>query len=332
MNSQIQKIHTGKSFRVFAAINFALLMIAGIANVNGAVKADFDGDGKSDIAVYRRSDSTWHIAKSSGGFYSVQWGLPGDAAVPGDYDNDGKTDVAVYRNGALTLGVPTSSFFYVLRSSDNSFFAKQWGVTGGGFSSDSPLGNADFDGDRQSDFTVFTRQDYTPAPVRFKVLQSLDGVTTNPTWGFNSDRMVFADYDGDGKTDLAVFRPEGFSTPADQANVWFILNSSTGALRIVRFGLSSDRQVAADYDGDGKADIAVYRPSNGFWYRINSRDNSFTATQFGLSGDFPVSGDYDGDGRADIAVWRPETGFWYIQRSTGGFYAQQFGASSDFPL
>ena len=103
-------------------------------------------------------------------------------------------------------------------------------------------------------------------------------------------------------------------------------------MKVVRFGLPTDKLVPADYDGDGKADVAVWRPSDGYWYRLNSRDNSFNATRFGLSDDKATPADYDGDGKTDIAVFRPSNGVWYLQRSTEGFIAQQFGAANDIPI
>ncbi|HZH35445.1 MAG TPA: VCBS repeat-containing protein [Pyrinomonadaceae bacterium] len=85
-----------------------------------------------------------------------------------------------------------------------------------------------------------------------------------------------------------------------------------------------------DFDGDGRADISVFRPSASTWYILGST-SGFFATQFGISTDRIVPADYDGDGKTDVAVFRD--GNWFVQQSSNNaFRAFQFGSAGDIPL
>jgi uncharacterized delta-60 repeat protein len=87
-----------------------------------------------------------------------------------------------------------------------------------------------------------------------------------------------------------------------------------------------------DYDGDGKADISVFRPSENKWYVLRSSDLGITQTIFAVAGDLPVPSDYDGDGKTDTAVYRPSTGAWWYQSSINNAQVNvNFGQSGDIP-
>jgi Tol biopolymer transport system component len=252
--------------------------------VSNAV-SDFDGDGKSDISVFRPFNTVWYLNQSTNGFSATQFGLSTDKITPADFDGDGKTDISVYRNGV----------WYWLKSSDSSFNAIQFGL-----SHDIPV-PADYTGDGHSELAIYRNG------VWWSLDLTNDQVNTIQ-FGISTDKPLPADYDGDGRTDQAVYRGNGewhlkrssqgyavvnFGLSTDNPVIgdygtWYVLQSSQGFAEF-QWGVSADIPAPADYDGDGKTDAAVYRDRT--WYLLQST-NGISIQQFGLTDDRPIPAAY----------------------------------------
>jgi M6 family metalloprotease-like protein len=130
---------TGVSVNSISASGNLMSFVVSIPNCT----VDFDGDGKTDIAIYSSSNGGWYIVPSSGAApYAVSWGASSDIPVPGDYDGDGRTDISVYR--------PSNGWWIIVPSSNPSApYAVGWGA-----SSDIPV-PGDYDGDGRTDIAVY---------------------------------------------------------------------------------------------------------------------------------------------------------------------------------
>jgi cytochrome c peroxidase len=138
--------------------------------VTGHAVSDFDGDGRSDVSVWRESNGVWYRTNSSDGSQaSRQFGSTGDRIVPGDYDGDGRTDYAVFR--------PSSGTWYVQQST-NGFAAYQFGIA-----ADLPA-QGDFDGDGKADIAV-----YRPSDCTWNTLSSTNGFSL-VLFAIASDRVA----------------------------------------------------------------------------------------------------------------------------------------------
>ena len=288
---------------------------------------DANADGLADFVTWTPgadwTTTKFNISISGGGAASATWGLPGDIPVWGDYDGDGQGDPAVFR--------PSTGRWFVLGTATGQplYYDTWWGLPG-----DTPV-PADYDGDGKLDLAVFRE---TEGKGIWYIKYSGGGQLHDEStgwWGLAGDKPVPADYNGDGLADLAIYRPATATAPVAS---WWIQPTTAGnpptfnpAQRtMVPWGNAGDIPAPADFDGNGTADVAIYRPGPGTYWIRNQRVVTVRS-----GSDIPVPADYDGDGTADPAIYRaiPDNpSLWAIQQSKLGEKTLAFGQTGDIPM
>ena len=298
----------------------------------GQAEFDYDGDAKSDLALLR---------PGTVGATSSRKKKPKKPKAP--RTTSAQSSILLTTNGSTAVNnhEPTAKLFGadlngdritdLLTVADNpaNGFLSWSGVlsrTAAPFSSalgligDQPI-KGDFNGNNVDEIAVYRHGQW--------YVQNELGQLSLVVWGVFGDIPVPADYDGDGTTDYAIFRPT--------TGEWWIINSgftlgfATQYVTQQQWGLNGDIPVPGDYDGDGRDDMAVFRPTDGNWYIRYAKDGTTAAVAWGHGyfGDIPFRGlDMNGDGKSDLVVYRPSVGHWYINHLNGGWAFRVHGNSS----
>ena len=314
------------------------LLCAGVVSArDNSFKLDFDGDGKTDIALYREGSrspdaapqpSYWYYLNPlTGNNGVIHWGQTFDVPAPADYDGDGKTDTAVYRWWNFETG--DTNEWWVRKSGtgthtvlvyepgyhkySRNYFGTSAAETGQVYFVDTiqTPGEDCFIG-------IYFIGDINGNVIR-KTISNTCNVVPVPAPG---------DYNNDGYSEIAVFENQTFK-------VWFAPYNSGYTTPAMTQTLNIDAPAPGDYDGDGKTDFAGTKSQNGrlVWRIKLSSTGSLGEVDFGFADDVPVPGDYDGDGATDLAVFRRSDASWWISfTTTGALERYFFGYPTDTPL
>ncbi len=242
--------------------------------------ADYDGDGTSDLAIFRPAFGLWAVR----GLTRAYFGRGGDFPVSGDYTGDGTSNLAIFRGSSGLWAVRGVTRAYFGRHGDMPVPGDYRGQGTAGFALFRPASG--LWAIRNLTRVYFGCEGDLPAPFKgggwekeiaiFRPATGLWAVreATRAYFGSPGDLSVPGNYPGiyPGAIQFGVFRAD--------SGLWAIRDWSR-----IYFGTAEDRPVPGNYRGTVQANPAIFRPANGFW-----AVKDLTRVYFGQPGDLPVSG------------------------------------------
>lgn len=136
------------------------------------------------------------------------------------------------------------------------------------------------------------------------------------------DVPLAANWFGDAAAELTVFRRATRSE--------FRIRRADGTVVVRRFGRSTDEPVPGDWDGNGRVNPGVYRPSAGRFVLRSPAGRVRIA--MGGSADRPVAGNWDGTGAWEVGLWNPVRSEFTLRAADGTLSTVPLGDPDDLPV